>query len=422
MRAKLDVHLSDNDDGWIMGDLLRIITQPSEAIQELNRLKYRTSKQDLPHVTERVRELIQQVRRDGDIALGLSRFRVDGSELDVAYQQISQDRLKAIQGAGRALDRYYQSQLIRSQVKFWENGVTVGKRYAPVQRAAIYLSVTGSSLSQLLRQARAARVAQVAQVVLVVAAEDISQITADILVAAQEAGIEEIYCLKGPQAIAALTYGTASIAPVEVITGLGDSEVTLAKQLLSAWVKTDQPLAQTDVMMVADSTASVSQLALELITQAEQNPSMAQVLMTTNRALAHGVQQWLSQYCQDHPLALSTEKAIAHLAVILVSDHWSESIDWVNQMAPDRLHLWLEDPWPLVEKVRRARTILLNPQTTAAIADYFGGSPLLQGLGAASHFDLSLFLDSTYLLDYSAEAMQQHQSLINFLLGDDQSR
>ncbi|BFM39138.1 histidinol dehydrogenase [Synechocystis sp. LKSZ1] len=404
-----------------MGDLLRIITQPAEAVQELHRFSTRYPASLNLAQLSRVSALMDAVYREGDRAFPNPPLKLSGSELDAAYQQISQGLLQAIRRASQALDQFYQGQLTKAKVRFPEAGGVMAQRTYPVQRAAIYLSPTTGALGQLLRQARAAKVANVKELVLVLAHPAAQAAPPEILVAAQEAGIEEMYYLAGPLAIAALAVGTQTIAKVEVITGPGDADVGLAKQLVSPWVKTDQPLTQTDTVWLVDHSITSADLAEALIDQLEQDPTAAQIVLTAELDMALGLQQEIRRYRDSQSLSLAVEKALVHWGLMIVLDE-AEWPSLLNVFSPYALHVALTDPWPVVEKVQRVRRLILHSSVPLAWGDYQGASPLLRGQGLASHFDLSVFLQSSLVLEASPLAYQQDLADFQQLWDNDRQR
>lgn len=216
--------------------MLRIITQLAEARAELRRICGRTNDEHIVNKEATVREVLQAVKRQGDQALlhyteefdrqllKSDELRVSGSELDAAYQQVSKELLQAIQLACRNVEAFHQQRIPRSWVHFEENDVVLGKRYTPVDRAGIYVPGGRAAYpSTVIMNAIPARVAQVPQIVMVTPPGAGKAINPAVLVAAQEAGVHEIYRVGGAQAIAALAYGTASIPNVDVITGPGIS-------------------------------------------------------------------------------------------------------------------------------------------------------------------------------------------------------
>lgn len=401
--------------------MLRIITQQAEALTELGRIRQRSTDREFRFQESTVREILDRVRSEGDgVLLPVSdsedvkvpSLRVSGSELDAAYQQIPKDLLNAIQVACRQLDVFYRQQLPKSWVRFSEDEVVQGKRYYPVQRAGIYVSGNrGSRLSNLLMQAIPAKVAQVPQVVLVTPPNLDQKIAPDLLVAAQEAGIEEVYRLEGAKAIAALAYGTRSVPKVEVITGVGGLEVALAKNLVNGIVRIDSPIERTDLVIIADSSANPLQIAADLIAQAEQDPHSALLLFTDDPQIAATVQAIIQDQFKENPQSILTEKAIAHYGLIILVNSLNEVIDLVNQFSPYYLLLAVKEPWDFVEKIRNARSVFLGHSSPKAIGEYFGGSSLLVStegsIRSASTVGVETFLKPSSLIQYSPNALKK---------------
>ena len=428
-----------------MGDLLRIITQYGEAIIELKRLIQTPHPQgdrvpvplsDLlsdevwqAEIT-RVQAIVERVKQDKDLALlswpdpqptKLPSLRVSGSELDAAYQQISKDLLNAIQATCRQLELFHRQQLPKSWVKFGEDEIVWAQRHYPVKRAGLYVTGRrGSRLSNLLMQAIPAKIAQVPQVVLVTPPGPEAKIAPDLLVAAQEAGIQEIYRLEGAKAIAALAYGTETIAPVEVLTGVGDWEVSLAKQMVNTVVNTDSPLNRSYFMIVADSTANPSQIALDLLAQVEQDPNAPLVLITSDLQIAEAVQTLVREHVQSQTLDIWLEKAISHSGLIVVVENLTVVIELINQFPPYYLLVAVEDAWGLIEKIPGVSTILIGQSTPKAIADYFGGSNFLlnnQGtFRSAATVSVGTFLKPSNLIEYSPQAFKKLSQTLETLV------
>ena len=410
--------------------MLRIITEQAEILTDLGRINGRSPDPEFRLQETVVREILEGVRIEGDSALLplrdfqdliVSTLRVSGSELDAAYQQIPKDLLNAIKVACRQLDAFHCQQLPKSWVNFAEDEVVQGKRYYPVQRAGIYVSGSrGSRLSSLLMQAIPAKVAQVPQIVMMTPASLDQKIAPDLLVAAQETGIEEVYRLEGARAIAALAYGTRTIAKVEVITGTGDREVAIAKNLVNGLVRIDNPIERTDLVIIADSNANPLQIAADILAQAEQDPSSALILFTSDPQIAATVQAIIQDYFQEHPQNIPTQKAIAHYGLIVVVNSLQIVVDLVNQFSPFYLSLAVEEPWDLVEKIRNARTIFLGQSTPKAIGDYLGGSSLLVStegtIRSASTVGVETFLKPSNLIQYSPIALKKLSQTLQILV------
>src|SRR4028118_1315597 len=293
--------------------MLRIITQQAEAQTELRRICDRTPQDQIVHKESTVREVLQAVQRQGDKALlkytaefdgqnlNIEDLRVSGSEMDAAYQQVSKELLNAIQLACKNIEAFHRQRVPKSWVQFGEDDVVLGKRYTPVDRAGIYVPGGRASYpSTVLMNAIPAKVAKVPRIVMVTPPGPDKTINPAVLVAAQEAGVQEIYRVGGAQAIAALAYGTETIPKVDVITGPGNIYVTLAKKLVYGTVGIDSLAGPSEVLIIADESANPVHVAADLLAQAEHDPMAAAILLTTEPSLAENVQAAVERQLVNH--------------------------------------------------------------------------------------------------------------------------
>ncbi len=332
--------------------MLRIITQWVEAQAELRRISDRTHDDAMIHKEATVREVLQTVRRQGDKALlhyteefdqkilTLDELRVSGSELDAAYQQVSKELLDAIRFARQQIEAFHRQRTPKSWVQFGEDDIVLGKRFTPVDRAGLYVPGGKASYpSTVLMNAVPAQVAKVPRIVVVTPPGPDCQVNPAVLVAAQEAGVQEIYRVGGAQAIAALAYGTETIPKVDVITGPGNIYVTLAKKLVYGTVGIDSLAGPSEVLIIADSTANPVHVAADLLAQAEHDTLAAAILLTTDSALARQVVAEVERQLVNHPRRTLTEKAIAHYGVVVVVDSLEAAAELSNEFAPEHLEL-----------------------------------------------------------------------------------
>ncbi|HEY9729760.1 MAG TPA: histidinol dehydrogenase [Chroococcales cyanobacterium] len=412
--------------------MLRIITQQAEAQTELRRICDRTSQDQIVHKESTVREVLQAVKRHGDKALlhyteefdrqtlSPEQLRVSGSELDAAYQQVSKELLNAIQLATRQIEAFHRQRIPKSWVHFGDDEVVLGKRYTPVDRAGIYVPGGRASYpSTVLMNAIPAKVAQVPRIVMVTPPGPEGTINPAVLVAAQEAGVQEIYRVGGAQAIAALAYGTETIPKVDVITGPGNIYVTLAKKLVYGTVGIDSLAGPSEVLIIADEDANPVYVAADLLAQAEHDPMAAAVLLTTDTQLAKQVQAEVQRQLKDHPRRILTEKAIAHYGLIVVVDSLDMAAELSNEFAPEHLELEIAEPWDLLEKIRHAGAIFLGNSTPEAVGDYLAGpNHTLPTSGAAryaSALSVETFMKHSSLIQYSPTALYKVSGAIQAL-------
>jgi histidinol dehydrogenase len=264
-----------------------------------------------------------------------------------------------------------------------------------------------------------ARVAQVPRIVMVTPPGKDKAINPAVLVAAQEAGIQEIYRVGGAQAIAALAYGTNTIPNVDVITGPGNVYVTLAKKLVFGTVGIDSLAGPSEVLIIADSTANPTHVAADLLAQAEHDPLASAILLTIDSALARQVVAEVSQQLVDHPRSLDTEKSIAHYGLVVIVDSLETAAQLSNEFAPEHLELEIEDPWALLEHIRHAGAIFLGYSTPEAVGDYLAGpNHTLPTSGAAryaSALSVETFMKHSSLIQYSPTALHNVANAIDVL-------
>lgn len=412
--------------------MLRIIHQPTEAKTELQRICARTHDDQVVHKEATVREILHAVKRQGDQALfqytadfdkvlvTAETLRISGAELDAAYQQVSKVLLDAIRQACKNIEQFHRQRVPKSWVQFEGDGVVLGKRYTPVDRAGIYIPGGRAAYpSTVLMNAIPAQVAGVERIVMVTPPGSELAVNPAVLVAAQEAGISEIYRVGGAQAIAALAFGTETIPTVDVITGPGNIYVTLAKKLVFGTVGIDSLAGPSEVLVIADHTANPSHVAADLLAQAEHDPMAAAILITTSSTLAKAVAAEVGNQLNGHPRQTLTEKSIANYGLAVVVDNLEVAASLSNEFAPEHLQLEVAEPWDLLEHIRHAGAIFMGHSTPEAIGDYLAGpNHTLPTSGAAryaSPLGTETFLKHSSLIQYSPQALGEVADAIAIL-------
>lgn len=404
--------------------MLRIITQRTEAETELKRICDRIHDDRVTHKEATVSEVIQAVRRQGDFALlhytaefdrqtiTQAELRVSGAELDAAFQQVSADLLQALQLAHKRIEAFHRQRVPKSWVQFGEKDVVLGKRYTPIDTAGIYIpGGTAAYPSTVLMNAIPAVVAGVKRIVMTTPPGSEKTINPAILVAAQIAGVDEIYRVGGAQAIAALAYGTETIPSVDVITGPGNIYVTLAKKQVYGRVGIDSLAGPSEVLVIADRSANPLYVATDMLAQAEHDSMAAAVLITDDSRLASRVVEEVERQLENHPRRLLTEKAIANYGLVIVADSLKTAADLSNLFAPEHLELEVEEPWELLELIRHAGAIFMGHSTPEAVGDYLAGpNHTLPTAGAAryaSALGVETFMKHSSIIQYSPEALNE---------------
>ncbi|MEM8605267.1 MAG: histidinol dehydrogenase [Cyanobacteria bacterium P01_H01_bin.121] len=412
--------------------MLRIIHQLEDARAELRRICDRTHDEAILHKESKVREILQTVRRQGDealitytrqfdgVELTADELKVSGSELEAAYQYVSQDLIEAIRLACQQITAFHKQRIPKSWIHFEGDDIVLGKRYTPVDAAGLYVPGGRAAYpSTVLMNAVPAIVAQVPRIVMTTPPLADKRVNAAVLVAAQEAGVQEIYRLGGAQAVGALAYGTATVPNVDVITGPGNIYVTLAKKLVYGTVGIDSLAGPSEVLVIADDSANPVHLAADLLAQAEHDPMAAAILITTDTAIAEQTSYYVKEQLQDHPRKIDTEKAIAHFGIAIVVDTLETAVHLSNLFAPEHLELEVEEPWGLLNQIRHAGAIFLGHSTPEAVGDYIAGpNHTLPTSGAAryaSALGVETFLKHSSLLQYSPKALHNVAQAVDTL-------
>ncbi|TAG58001.1 MAG: histidinol dehydrogenase [Oscillatoriales cyanobacterium] len=395
--------------------MLRIITQWVEAQAELRRICDRTHDELVIHKEATVREVLQAVRRKGDqavlqytaefdrITLNATDLRVSGAELDAAYQQISKELLNAIRLACKQVEAFHRQRVPKSWVQFGDDEIVLGKRYTPVDRAGIYIPGGQASYpSSVIMNAVPAKVAKVPKLVMCTPPGQEKKMNPAVLVAAQEAGVDEIYRVGGAQAIAALAYGTESIPKVDLITGPGNIYVTLAKKLVYGTVGIDSLAGPSEVLIIADATANPVHVAADMLAQAEHDSMASAILLTADSVLARKVVAEVDRQLVNHPRRTLTEKAIANYGLVVVVESLKAAAELSNEFAPEHLELHF-----------------LGCSTPEAVGDYLAGpNHTLPTSGApryASPLGVETFMKHSSLIQYSPAALKKVGRAINVL-------
>lgn len=372
---------------------------------------------------EAVRAIIAEVRSRGDAAVrefterfdGVSApsFVVDRAELAAALAAAPADLVEALTAARDAVLAFHEAQ-VRTEHAITRQGITVTGRSVPVDRAGCYVpGGRGSYPSSVLMTAVPARVAGVPEVVLCVPpARDTGRIAESTLVAAALAGVDEVYAIGGAQAIAAMAFGTETVRPVDVIAGPGNAFVALAKREVAGQVGVPMAFAgPSEIVVVADATAPVDFVAIDLMVQAEHGPDGLAWLVTWDPAVADAVEEALARLVAEAPRQAEITSTFARGGFCALVDGPEAAMAVVNHIAPEHLELITADPGTLVPAVRHAGAVFLGPLAPASIGDYVAGpSHVLPTFGTArygSALTVDDFTKQVHIIDITREGFDR---------------
>ncbi len=388
-----------------------------------------------PACQQTVTSIITDIRQRGDEALieyirkfdapkmSVKQLRVSDEELHEAMVSVEDDFLDALEIAIERIYTFHEREKEQSWMVTREDGAITGRIVHPVDSAGLY--VPGGQggktplVSSVLMNGIPAAIAGVERRVMMTPPDKNGKVNPALLVAAQEIGITEIYKAGSAWAIAALAYGTKTIAPVDVIVGPGNQYVTEAKRQVSGRVRIDMIAGPSEVLIIADETGEPSFIAADMLAQAEHDPLALAMCITTSEELAAQIVVELKKQLAKLSRAEIAQKSLSERGVILVAKDLDEAILLANQVAAEHLELMVREPFLWLTRVRHAGAIFLGRYTPESTGDYLAGpNHVLPTMGTArfsSALGVETFIKKSSLIAYSPEALQADSAHIQLL-------
>jgi histidinol dehydrogenase len=330
--------------------------------------------------------LIDYTARFDRVTLTADRLRITKTEIDAAVAGISPGLMAALDIAATRIESFHRKQMPDDLRTVDEAGLTLGMRWSPLDAVGLYVpGGTAAYPSSVLMNAIPARVANVPRVAMCVPSPD-GTLNPLVLAAARRAGVPEVYRIGGAQAIAALAYGTATIAPVDRIVGPGNAYVAEAKRQVFGRVGIDSIAGPSEVVILADTSNDPRRVAVDLLAQAEHDAAAQAILIADDPGFADAVADAVAAELPTLPrAAIAGASWRAHGAIILVRD-WDEATVLVNRLAPEHLQLMLPDPEAVFGRIRHAGAVFLGAWCPEAVGDYIAGPNHVLPTGRTARF------------------------------------
>ncbi len=381
---------------------------------------------------DRVNAIIEDVKKDGDQALFSYTERFDGArinaenirvtkeEIEEAYRLVDPVLLDVIRKALINIRNYHEKQKRYSWFDSKPDGTLLGQKISALSSCGVYVP-GGKAVypSSVLMNIVPAKVAGVERIVMTTPPGKDGKVCANTLVAACEAGADEIYKVGGAQAIAALAYGTESVPKVDKIVGPGNIYVALAKKAVYGFVSIDSIAGPSEILVLADETANPRYVAADLLSQAEHDEMASAILVTTSPELAQKVQTEIEGFLQKLSRKAILEKSLENYGYILIAETLDEAIGAANEIASEHLEIVTKDPFQVMTKIRNAGAIFIGEYASEPLGDYFAGpNHVLPTNGTAKFFSpLSVddFIKKSSIVYYSREALEAvHKDIETF--------
>ena len=411
---------------------MRIVTLNEDTKKNLLNDLLKRSPNHYGEFIDRVNDIINNVRSNGDAAIfdytkrfdgadiNASNIRVTKEEIEEAYTKVDSELIDVIRKALVNIREYHEKQRQYSWFDSKPNGTMLGQKVTPLATTGVYVP-GGKAVypSSVLMNVIPAKVAGVGKIVMVTPPGKDGKVNPNTLVAANEAGADEIYKVGGAQAIAALAFGTESIPKVDKIVGPGNIYVALAKKAVYGYVSIDSIAGPSEILVLADETANPRYVAADLLSQAEHDELASAILVTTSKELAEAVSVEVDQFIAELSRKDIMSKSIENYGYILVAETMQDAIDAANEIASEHLEIMTKNPFEVMTKIQNAGAIFIGEYSSEPLGDYFAGpNHILPTNGTAKFFGpLSVddFVKKSSIIYYSREALEPiHEDIIKF--------
>ncbi|MCS7129890.1 MAG: histidinol dehydrogenase [Archaeoglobaceae archaeon] len=330
-------------------------------------------KMNFEEFIEKVKPIVEEVRINGDKAVlkyeklfdgvELKRLKIRKNEIDSAYEEVEDELIDALEIAKENIERFHMLTSVEREMKIQFEDCIMGKIYTPLEVVGAYIPGGRASYpSTALMTGVPAKIAGVEKLVACTPPNSKGKVNPLTLVACDLAGFDEIYCIGGAQAIAAMAYGTESVPKVQKIVGPGNAYVTAAKLLVAKDVAIDMPAGPSEILVIADDSANAEFIAYDCLAQLEHDPLAIAVVLTTSERIANGVKKIVFEKMGE-----------TNLVVELVKDI-NEAIKLSNDFAPEHLSLMCRNAEKYLEKVKNAGSVFVGDFAGVAMGDYAAGT------------------------------------------------
>ena len=403
---------------------MRIVTLNKESRQNLLDSLLKRSPGNYGQYQDTVQEIVDRVKTKGDQALfeltrkfdwegiDASNVKVTEAEVQEAYDTIDPQLVETIRKSLKNIREYHEKQKQYSWFDTTPEGTMLGQKVTPLASAGVYVP-GGKAVypSSVLMNIVPAKIAGVAHVVMCTPCNKEGKVNPAVLVAAKEAGADEVYKVGGAQAIAAMAFGTESIPKVDKITGPGNIFVALAKKAVSGFVSIDSIAGPSEILVLADETANPRYVAADLLSQAEHDEMASAILVTTSKELAEKVSEEVDAFVKILSRKEIISKSLDNYGYILVAETLEDAIETVDLIASEHLEIVTKNPFEVMMKVKNAGAIFLGEYSSEPLGDYFAGpNHILPTNGTARFFSpvsVDDFIKKSSIIYYSREALQR---------------
>lgn len=401
---------------------MRTVKLTAETKKDLLNSLLKRSPNHYSQYEETVAEIIARVRRDRDEAvfaytrefdkcdINAFNIRVAEDEIEEAYRSLDKEIVEVMKKSASNIRAFHGKQLRNTWMDIKDDGTMLGQRITPIGVSGVYVPGGKAAYpSSVLMNVIPAKVAGVGRIIMTTPPGPDGRVNAGTLVAADIAGVDEIYKVGGAQAIAAMAFGTQSIRKVDKITGPGNIFVALAKKACFGYVSIDSIAGPSEILIIADETANPRYVAADLLSQAEHDEMASAILITTSRKLAEEVSEQAAQFTKELSRQEIIQKSLDNYGYILIADTMEDAVGAANEIASEHLEILTKAPYEVMAKIKNAGAIFIGEYSSEPLGDYYAGpNHILPTNGTARFFsplNVDDFLKKTSIISYSREAL-----------------
>ena len=411
---------------------MRTVTLTKETTKDILENLLKRSPNQYGSYETAVREILAKIQEEGDGALFAytkkfdraeiteQNVRVTDEEIREAYETVDPALVDVIRKSLVNIRNYHEKQKQNSWFTSSEDGTMLGQKVTPLEKVGVYVP-GGKAVypSSVLMNIVPAKVAGVDRIIMTTPPGPDGKVNPSTLVAANEAGADEIYKAGGAQAIGALAYGTQSIPKVDKIVGPGNIFVALAKKAVYGHVSIDSIAGPSEILVLADDSANPRFVAADLLSQAEHDELASAILITTSRELAEKVSCEVDEFVKRLSRKEIIRKSLDQFGYILLAETMDQAVEAANAIASEHMEIVTRNPFEVMMKVRNAGAIFIGEYSSEPLGDYFAGpNHVLPTNGTAKFFSpLSVddFIKKSSIVYYSREALKKiHKDVEQF--------
>lgn len=403
---------------------MRIINLNEDSKNTLLEQLIKRSPQSYGQYEQTVNEIVENVKANRDKALfdytmkfdqctiTAETIQVTREEIEEAYTKVNPDLVEVMKKSAANIKKFHQKQLHNSWIAPEEDGTILGQKILPIEISGVYVPGGKAAYpSSVLMNVLPAKVAGVKRIIMTTPPGKDGKVNPGTLVAADIAGVNEIYKVGGAQAIAAMAFGTESIPKVDKITGPGNIFVALAKKACFGFVSIDSIAGPSEILVLADETANPRYVAADLLSQAEHDELASAILITTSRELAEKVSVEVENFTKELSREQIIRSSLDNYGNIFVAETMDEAIAAANEIASEHLEILTVNPFETMTKIKNAGAIFLGEYSSEPLGDYFAGpNHILPTNGTAKFFsplNVDDFMKKTSIISYSKDALKK---------------